>query len=135
MFGVDCKVGWAVVLAVFSVLTMVGSLFLAFKIATAIPPDYFKYPNAPTPDSEGAPKSAGIVCKVSRNCAGVVLVAAGIAMLVLPGQGLLTIFSGLMIMDFPAKYRLERRLASISSLLKALNAIRRKVGRPPLNPP
>lgn len=43
-----------------------------------------------------------------RNVLGAILLVAGIAMLVLPGQGVPTILISLGLMNFPGKYRLER---------------------------
>ena len=69
-----------------------------------------------------------------RNALGAVLLAAGIAMLVLPGQGLLTILLGLMLVDFPGKRRAERALVARPNVFEALNWLRAKAGRPPLLP-
>jgi hypothetical protein len=131
MFDFDVKIGWALFLGAFSILTMVGSVFLAFKVVMRIPSDYFKDEKTPSTALGGTSCSK----RTLWNVLGCVLVVAGIAMLVLPGQGLLTIFAGLLIMDFPGKYRIERRLASIPGLLKVVNAIRRKAGGDPLLPP
>ena len=133
MFDLDIKVGWALLLTLFSILTMVGSLYLAFKLLVGIPADYFQNPEKPTIASDD--KSKSVPCKIVRNALGCILVAAGIAMLVLPGQGLLTIFAGLLIMDFPGKYRIERRMGTIPGLLKVVNAVRRKAGHDPLHIP
>jgi hypothetical protein len=53
-------------------------------------------------------------------------------MLVLPGQGLLTIILGITLMNFPGKYRLERWLVSRGSTLKLINYLRRRRGKPAL---
>jgi len=53
-------------------------------------------------------------------------------MLVLPGQGLLTIFVGLMLLDFPGKYQVERRAVSYKPILRSINWLRQRVGRDPL---
>ncbi len=63
------------------------------------------------------------------------LVLAGIAMLVLPGQGVLTIVVGLVLMNFPGKYRLERWMATRRPIWKSLNWLRRKARRPELERP
>jgi hypothetical protein len=63
---------------------------------------------------------------------GAILVAAGLAMLMLPGQGILTILIGLGVMNFPGKYRLERWIISRPTVLKAVNWIRSKSHHPPL---
>ena len=38
-------------------------------------------------------------------------------MLVLPGQGILTILMGLFLMNFPGKYRLERKVVTLPQVL------------------
>jgi amino acid transporter len=63
---------------------------------------------------------------ILRNTLGILLIIAGIAMLVLPGQGLLTMLIGIAVMNFPGKYELERWLVGRKGVLRALNWIRRK---------
>jgi hypothetical protein len=65
---------------------------------------------------------------LAKNVLGALLVLAGIAMLVLPGQGIATIVVGLLMMQFPGKRRLERKLVSIPPVLRAVNALRRRNG-------
>ena len=65
-----------------------------------------------------------------KNMLGFIFIIAGIAMLVLPGQGLLTLMIGLMVMDFPGKYRFEKWLISKSAILSSINWIRHKAGKP-----
>ena len=72
---------------------------------------------------------AGVV--LIKNIIGVVLVLSGLAMLVLPGQGLLTILFGVALTNFPGKYRLERRIATSPGVRGALDKIRLAAGRPP----
>ena len=69
---------------------------------------------------------------LAKNLLGVVFVLMGIAMLVLPGQGLLSIFVGVMLLNFPGKYRFERWLIKKPSVLRSINWLRRKSRRPPL---
>jgi hypothetical protein len=56
-------------------------------------------------------------------------------MLVLPGQGLLTILMGLALTNFPGKYTLERRLVRLPSVAGGLNRIRALAGKPELEIP
>ena len=56
-------------------------------------------------------------------------------MLVTPGQGLLTLLAGLLLMNFPGKYQLERWLVSRRGVLTALNWLRRRSGQVPFDPP
>ena len=52
-------------------------------------------------------------------------------MLVLPGQGILTILAGIMLLDFPGKHRLLRWIVAHPQVLRTLNWLRRR-GHPPL---
>ncbi len=67
-----------------------------------------------------------------KNALGYLFVLMGIAMLVLPGQGILTIMIGVTLLDFPGKYRLERWLVSRRPVLRSINWLRRCAGREPL---
>ena len=67
-----------------------------------------------------------------KNLLGILLILVGIAMLVLPGQGTVTILIGLAISNFPGKYRLERKIASQPAVGETLNKIRKITKSPPL---
>ena len=71
---------------------------------------------------------------ILKNILGLLLVALGLLLSLpgVPGQGLLTALIGVMLLDFPGKRRLERRLVSRPSLLAAINALRARFGRPAL---
>ncbi len=65
---------------------------------------------------------------VLRNLAGGILLLAGVAMLFLPGQGILTIVLGLSLMAFPGKHRLLSSLTTRPSVQQGLDWIRLKTG-------
>ena len=67
-----------------------------------------------------------------KNVAGGGLILLGLAMLVLPGQGILTILIGLTFLDFPGKRRLEIWLVKRPSIRRRLDRVREKAGRPRL---
>ncbi|MCG8591232.1 MAG: hypothetical protein MJE66_18220 [Proteobacteria bacterium] len=69
-----------------------------------------------------------------RNLAGSLLLLVGAVLLFLPGQGLLTLATGALLVDFPGRRALLRRLGGSRRVLSALNRIRRHFGRPPLLP-
>jgi UPF0716 family protein affecting phage T7 exclusion len=69
---------------------------------------------------------------IAKNLLGLVLLAGGILMLFIPGQGLLTIFMGLVLIDYPKKFAFEKKLVSIPAVLKGLNWLRKKAHQPPL---
>jgi len=72
---------------------------------------------------------------VVKNLVGLLLVLAGVAMLVLPGQGLLTLAIGLGLMNFPGKRSLIRRLIWRPRVLRTINRWRAKAHKAPLEPP
>jgi len=72
------------------------------------------------------------VILVLKNLVGLTLLLSGFAMLMLPGQGLLGILLGLILMDYPGKFQLERKIVSRPKLLHFINWLRRKQNKPPL---
>ncbi|MFT6143871.1 MAG: hypothetical protein ACJAZO_001388 [Myxococcota bacterium] len=67
-----------------------------------------------------------------KNAGGAVLIMAGIAMLVLPGQGLLTMLAGLLLSDVPGKRRVALFFLRRGPVFRAVNAIRGRRDKPPL---
>ena len=130
MTGLEVGVGIAVFLAFF-----VGSLSLVTLIVVLWRPDHFVGPGRPFWDGR-APvvRMAGLVAK---NCAGALIVLAGIVMALpgVPGQGILTIIIGLTLLDIPGKRRLEVAIVGRPAVLHALNTLRARLGRPPLHEP
>lgn len=80
-------------------------------------------------------RPSGWLLWVLRNTLAVLLLLAGIAMLVLPGQGMLTIVIAIMVSTFPGKYRLERAIMRRPGILRAANWIRHRYHQPPLEAP
>lgn len=121
--------GW---LAALSALTFAGSLLVIPLVAARIPADYFcTHRRGRTRWRRRRPLlRLGVL--VLKNILGLVLFLAGVLMLFLPGQGLLTIFLGVMLMDFPGKYRLERFVISRGPVLRGINWLRQRSGVPPL---
>lgn len=73
-----------------------------------------------------------LISIIIKNLIGYTLIFGGVLMLVLPGQGLFTIFIGLILSNYPGKYRLERKLIAIPSILKTVNWLRKKSNKDPL---
>jgi len=69
---------------------------------------------------------------LGKNLLGLALLCGGLLMLFLPGQGLLTMAVGLLLMDYPGKYALERKIVSRPSILKGMNWLRAKGDHPPI---
>lgn len=116
-------------LLVFSVLSFLATLIIVPIIVVRLPDDYFHHHRRhPMPlGKTGTLLHTPLL--VVKNILGVVFVLLGILMLVLPGQGLLTLFIGLVLLDFPGKYKLERWLVSQPAIFRSLNWIRNKAGK------
>lgn len=111
-----------VVLAVASGVLALASALLVPVLLVRLPPDYFLRPR----------RSRPLAVHVLRNVLGGVLVALGLALLVLPGQGVLTILFGLALLDVPFKRRALRRLLCQRNVRSAVQKLRARAGRPPL---
>lgn len=110
------------------VLTIVALPFVVKKL----PADYFvNEKREPAWHKRKHPLFWGLLT-LAKNLLGIVMILAGIAMLVLPGQGAVTILVGLAITNFPWKYALERRIAAMPAVGATLNKIRELTGVPPL---
>jgi hypothetical protein len=109
------------------------TLAVAAVIVVRLPPTYF---------AEDAAQAAPVapwrsLRALVRNGVGLILVVLGLLMSIpgIPGQGLLTVLIGLMLVDFPGRRRLEKALARRHGVLAAMNRIRVRFGHPPLLPP
>lgn len=120
-----------IAIGVISGVFFVGTLLAIPIILVRLPANYFdeRYPRSWMRDHHPVLR---LIAHVLKNVVGAVFLLAGIVMLVLPGQGLLTILIGVSLLDFPGKRRLEARLIGQRSVLKAINSMRERFGRPPL---
>lgn len=128
----DVLLGW---LSAISALMFFGSLIAVPWLVLRIPTDYFIHRRHVVDRWRSRHPLVRIGLLTAKNLCGIVLVLAGIAMLVFPGQGILTIFVGLMCLDFPGKYAMEQRLVRQRPVLGAINWMRAKGKRPPLELP
>lgn len=121
------------VLGILSAVTFVASVVGVPFFLTRLPGDYFSGRERAVlglPPRRRPPWRIALV--VLRNLLGFTLMVLGLLMLVLPGQGLLTLVVGLLLADFPGKRRLERWFIGRPSVLRAINSLRRRTGRVPL---
>lgn len=116
-----------------SLFAFLATLALVPWVVLRIPADYFAgRKRARHHRLRRRSFAAWLLLQCAKNVLGAVFVLAGLAMLVLPGQGLLTILLGLALMSFPGKYRLERWIVSRGPALRFVNRFRRRRGRPEL---
>ena len=114
-------------LGAFSLLSFIGSLIAIPVVLVKIPADYFI--EKPQLKRRNRLAVAGLIIK---NILGIIFLLAGILMLFLPGQGLLTILIGVSFLDFPGKRALEIRIIRRPQVQRAINWLRHKSERPPL---
>ncbi|MBK1722185.1 PGPGW domain-containing protein [Thiocystis violacea] len=118
-----------------SLLLCILSILALPFLASMIPEDYFADANRHQPHLRQRHPAIYMMIWAAKNLLGWLLVCAGIIMLVLPGQGLLTILMGIVLSDFPGKFALERRIASNAKIMHGINWLRRRAGRRPLAAP
>jgi len=106
-----------------------SALFLPVVILR-LPADHFLRDSPPP-----AKTQVQAMGRLAGNICGGLVALAGIAMLALPGQGLLAILVGLSWMTFPRKVAIERWIVTRAHLMRPLNWIRHKGHRVPLQSP
>lgn len=108
------------------------SLAAVVAVLVALPVDYFRDGAAP-PEGPRSPLLRW-AWKIAKNILGLVLIALGLLLSVpgVPGQGLLTIVIGLILLDYPGKRGFERRIVARPAVLRTINRVRTRFGRPPL---
>lgn len=127
----DLMLPWLPALTLGGVIMALASMVAIPWLVIRMPADYFSGQQKPARHRS----PAGWALWLLRNLAALLLLLAGIIMLVLPGQGILTILIAIGISTFPGKYRLERAIVRRPRVLRALNWIRQRYNRPPLRHP
>lgn len=123
-------------------ILLFGGLFLASLafsfivlgvVMVKIPENYFSshYQQDFMPNSRFLVRW-GVV--IAKNLLGVFLVILGIILSLpgVPGQGLLTILLGLIMLDIPGKRPLEARIIKRPTIRAAINNLRSRFNKPPL---
>lgn len=115
------------------VVSFVGSLALVSWVLVRLPTTYFQ-PTHARDFLANRRRAVRWSAMVFKNAIGLVLVLLGIVMSLpgVPGQGVLTIFLGIMLLDFPGKREFEFKVVSRPRVLQAINGLRHKFGKPPL---
>lgn len=123
----------ALIGALLFVVTFVGNLAIVSFILVKLPTDYFK--KTRKTQLWSGPRPALHAAKVvGKNLLGVFLVALGIVLSLpgVPGQGLLTVLLGIMLVDFPGRRTVEQKLLRRPAIKKGITRLRDKFGKPPL---
>jgi len=123
--------------ALIGILVFAASFALNLGIVSFIlvklPADHFstKYDTKFWAGSHPALRVAAII---GKNILGVLLVALGVVLSLpgVPGQGLLTILLGIMLVDFPGRRSLEQKLLRRQGIINSINSLRARFDKPPL---
>lgn len=119
----------ALVISGASVLVFFAFLIAVPVILVKLPADYFQRPSVGWTGSERWSVSR-IIYLIIKNMVGVVLLLAGILMLFLPGQGLISMVMGFSLLDLPFKRRIVRRIVCKPRVMRPLNRLRARFNRP-----
>lgn len=114
------------------VVTFTISVVLFGVIVVLLPERYFLHEsNEYWRDKPPVVRWLGIL---SKNLLGVVVIALGLLLSLpgIPGQGLLTVLVGVMLLDIPGKRRLARWVLRSPRMLGGVNRLRGWFGRRPL---
>ena len=126
---------WRGVLIGFGIFVVSFAISLAVVsfVLVKIPPDYFKE-NGSSKFLARRHPAIRVLGVIGKNLLGVVLVVLGILMSLpgVPGQGILTILLGIMLLDVPGRQKLERKIVSQPRVLKSINKLRHRFGKPEL---
>ncbi len=117
---------WPVMLGASVLMLVISALMIPWFILR-LPADHFSSP----PEIDQRSPAIRHSIWLARNLVALVLLTAGILMLVLPGQGMLTIFIALVIAGFPGKHQLQNRIARNPAVFKGINWIRKRYHRTP----
>lgn len=102
-------------------------------VIVKIPANYFSshYKQDFLPNSSWAVRWGAVILK---NMLGVMLIILGLLLSLpgVPGQGLLTILLGLIMIDIPGKRPLEARIIKRPTILAAANNLRARYNKKPL---
>jgi UPF0716 family protein affecting phage T7 exclusion len=120
-------------LVIISILFWIGTLVVVPMILIWLPADYLT-----TDNGLGISRRLKPVLRypyvILKNLFGIIFILAGLAMLFLPGQGVLTIVLGLALVNFPGKRTVIRRTLGHAKVLSAINRLRARAHKEPLQP-
>ncbi len=121
-------------LAIVSTITFFLSLLIIPLIINRLKDDFFLHLHEHKKLEDQHPVIF-ILLRIMRYSLGSLLLFAGILMLFLPGQGLLTIILGISLLDFPGRKKAIDALIHLHPIQRGLNWIREKGDKKPFSFP
>lgn len=119
--------------ALIFLLTLGASLAVVSFVLVKIPATYFQESHSRDFLADHS-AVVRILAIIGKNVLGLLLVALGVVLSLpgVPGQGILTILLGIMLLDFPGRRRLEHWLVSRPKIFSAINKLRQRFRKPAL---
>lgn len=132
MLGVIDDAELAVAVAAFVISALVSTGIVAWFFVT-IRPDYFVAGTRGLSRRITPALTRGLYI-AGKNLLGGLLILVGLVLSLpgVPGQGLLTILVGVLLMDIPGKRRFELAIVRRKTVLQNINRLRARFGRAPL---
>ncbi len=120
-------------IAVWFLASLAFTLIVGALIVVNLPQNYFSSRFDGQLFSDSSPLLRLILIPL-KNLVGLAMLILGIVLSLpgVPGQGLLTILLGLILLDIPGKRALEARIVGRPAILSVLNKLRARFGKPPL---
>jgi uncharacterized membrane protein YidH (DUF202 family) len=111
---------FAIASTIVSLALMIGGLLAVRWVLVRLPPDHFvrKHEHSRT-------------VKIVRAVAAIALMAAGVAMMVLPGPGIVAFLVGVSLLDLPIRHRIVLAILRRKHVHHALDRMRLRAGKPP----
>jgi hypothetical protein len=111
-----------------------ASIAAVVLVLVLLPATHFRGLPVRSTNSTGSNSSLRWVVWLLRNALGFAVIVVGIILSLpgIPGQGLLTILIGVIILDFQKKRWLERKLVERPGILQSINRLRNRFHKPPL---
>ena len=126
--GPDMIIGVAVFL-----LTFFGAIAVVAFVLVRLPADYFE-PRVARPFMLAWPRPLRWIGLLAKNALGVLVIASGVILSLpgMPGQGILMMLLGLMLLDVPGKRAVILRMTRIPRVIATINTLRARYAKAPL---
>lgn len=123
---------WLAWIGFASLATVIVSAIAVPILIRRMPADYFLEDSAGSEWMRRQHPAWRVTLLILKNVFGAILVVGGLIMFVTPGQGILTLVAGILLLNFPGKRRFEIWLVSRKPVHGAIDWIRRRADRPPI---
>jgi len=123
------------VVGILSAIMFVASILSLPFLISLIPVDYFQNPEPYRAHRKFKHPVIRVLILSAKNIAGWLLIFAGIVMLLLPGQGLIALSMGVILINFPGKRKVVCKMIGNQRIFRSINWLRKRRHKEPLRAP